>query len=207
MRTRESGMPEQALWEQFFDPDAILDRLGLGPESGDVVDFGCGYGTFTLAAARRVRGLVHAIDIDQEMVRTAAARARAAGLENVRAVRRDFIEAGTGLDDAAAGTVFLFNNLHAESWRTMLTEAGRVLRVGGTLAIIHWNHDPQTPRGPSMAIRLTPDDCCERAAAAGFLPMPPGVIDLPPHHFGLVLSRPATASASDSRTPPPDSIR
>jgi SAM-dependent methyltransferase len=189
MRMRESSMPEQVVWERFFEPDATLARLGIEPDDGDVVDIGCGYGTFTLAAARRVRGTVHAFDIDPDMVRTTADRARATGLPNVRTERRDILDDGTGLPDAAAGTVLLFNNLHAEAWREMLAESRRLLRPDGKLAIIHWNHDPRTPRGPSMDIRLTPDDCRERAASAGFDLLPPGVIDLPPYHFGLVLQR------------------
>lgn len=48
MKTRESGMPGEALWESFFDPPTVLARLGLTPEARGVVEFGCGYGTFTL---------------------------------------------------------------------------------------------------------------------------------------------------------------
>ena len=51
MRTRESGMPEEPVWSSFFDPEATLRTLGVRPQSGDVVDFGCGYGTFAIPAA------------------------------------------------------------------------------------------------------------------------------------------------------------
>ena len=54
MKTRESGMPEESIWVEFFDPAKILRTLRLTPECGDVVDFGCGYGTFTIPAARVV---------------------------------------------------------------------------------------------------------------------------------------------------------
>ena len=50
MKTRESGMPEESLWATFFTPEEVLHKLGL-PTAGDVVDFGCGYGTFTIPAA------------------------------------------------------------------------------------------------------------------------------------------------------------
>jgi hypothetical protein len=53
MKTRDSGMPDPDWWESFFDPDAVLDALGLHQFDGPVVDVGCGYGTFTMAAARR----------------------------------------------------------------------------------------------------------------------------------------------------------
>jgi hypothetical protein len=48
MKGRESGMPDEAYWSSFFDTEAVIETL-LGPatEAGDVVEFGCGYGTFT----------------------------------------------------------------------------------------------------------------------------------------------------------------
>lgn len=52
---RESEMPSLALWEGFFDSDSVLEALGCGTVPGDVIEFGCGYGTFTIAAARRLR--------------------------------------------------------------------------------------------------------------------------------------------------------
>ena len=54
MKTRESGMPEEEMWREFFDPEAILQLLKLTSACRDVVEFGCGYGTFTIPAARIV---------------------------------------------------------------------------------------------------------------------------------------------------------
>ena len=47
---RESGMPEVEVWQRFFDPAHILDRLDCD-KPGNVVEFGCGYGLFTVEAA------------------------------------------------------------------------------------------------------------------------------------------------------------
>ena len=68
MKIRESGMPPQDVWDAFFDPDGILDRLGLDGSVTDAVEFGCGYGTFTMPAANRVSGRVLALDIEAEML-------------------------------------------------------------------------------------------------------------------------------------------
>jgi hypothetical protein len=38
-------MPNEEMWDQFFDPASILGRLGLTPETSSAVDLGCGYGT------------------------------------------------------------------------------------------------------------------------------------------------------------------
>ena len=46
---RESGMPGEGYWASFFDPSCVLTALGCDERVRDVVEFGCGYGTFTLA--------------------------------------------------------------------------------------------------------------------------------------------------------------
>ncbi len=189
MKTRESGMPDEEMWAGFFIPEAILEKLGLAPELRNLVDFGCGYGTFALAAARIITGTVHAIDIEPEMVATTRSKAEAEGLHNVETILRDFVGEGTGLKDQSADYAMLFNILHAENPGVLLTEAFRILRPGGLLAVIHWNFDPTTPRGPSMAIRPRPEQCRDWAEEAGFHLRQSGIIDLPPHHYGLVFER------------------
>ena len=67
MKTRESGMPDESVWSGFFSPEETLAKLGLTAACRDVVDFGCGYGTFAVPAARLVGGTVYALDIDAEM--------------------------------------------------------------------------------------------------------------------------------------------
>lgn len=184
MKVRESGMPEPERWRTFFDPDRILDALGLTSAVTDAVDFGCGYGTFALPAAARIRGTLHALDLDPAMVQATTDEARRRGLANVRAVARDFVADGAGLADAAVDYAMLFNLLHAEDPVALLREAHRVLRPGGRVGIIHWNHDPATPRGPPMSMRPRPEDCRRWAVEASFVAVSPP-IDLPPWHYGL----------------------
>ena len=192
MKARESGMPEENVWAGFFAPEAVLRTLGLTSSCGDMVDFGCGYGTFTIPAARIVSGTVHAMDIEPDMVQATQAKVDAEGLRNVKTYLRDFVTDGTGLPAANFDYVMLFNILHAECPEVLLREAFRVLNPGGLLAITHWNHDPTTPRGPRMKIRPHPEQCCDWAERAGFRLLQPGIIDLPPYHYGMVLERPRT---------------
>ena len=197
MKTRESGMPDEAMWQGFFDPAATLQRLGLRANIGDVADLGCGYGTFTIPAAGLTGGIVHAIDIEPAMVEATLAKAAAAGLANVRAICRDFVESGTGLPDDSVGYVMLFNILHCERPSALLAEAWRVLARGGTLAVMHWNYDPATPRGPSMAIRPRPEQCRAWALRVGFEPTGSELIDLPPYHYGLTFRKPRQDSREE----------
>jgi SAM-dependent methyltransferase len=186
MKTRESGMPDEEQWSTFFDVESVLDRLELTNHRTDVVEFGCGYGTFTLPAARRIRGTIYALDIDAEMIRTTAMKAESAGLSNVKTLLRDFMVDGTGCPDGAAGYAMLFNILHAEEPAALLGEAKRVLAPGGLLGIMHWNYDAKTPRGPSMNIRPRPEQCRDWAAASGFRLIGPAIRLLPPFHYGMV---------------------
>jgi SAM-dependent methyltransferase len=181
-------MPEEALWATFFDPLAILDRLLFTDPEADVVEFGCGYGTFTIPAARRTRGIVHALEIDPAMIAAAGAKARTAGVDNIRFVERDFVTDGSGLPEGSVDYAMLFNILHALDPMALLNEAFRILRAGGKVAAIHWN-PTDTPRGPDPAIRPRPEQCREWIAAAGFgIALPP--TPLPPFHYGLVGVRP-----------------
>lgn len=189
MKTRDSGMPDEQTWAGFFDPALVLAKLDLGPACGDVVEFGCGYGTFTIPAARVVSGTVYAIDIEQEMVQATQARAASEGLANIQVTLRDFVAAGTGLGDESIDYVMLFNILHAEHPTGLLAEAHRILVPGGRVGIIHWNYDPSTPRGPSMDIRPRPEQCRGWAEAVGFRRLQPGTIDLPPYHYGMVMQK------------------
>ena len=188
---RESEMPSLELWEGFFDPDGVLEVLGCGVSSGDVVEFGCGYGTFTIAAAHRAFGTVYASDIDPSMVRATLDRAAQAALRNVIVETRDFVAYGCGRPDHSAAFIMLFNILHIEDPLSLLCEARRVLCVGGTVGLIHWRQDINTPRGPSIEIRPLPAQCRVWAEQAGlrWLRSP----DLPncPWHWGMVLERPA----------------
>ena len=189
MKTRESGMPDEQTWDSFFDPSLILTKLGLTAACRNVIEFGCGYGTFTIPAARIISGTLYAIDIDAEMIAATKKKADTAGLHNVKVRLRDFAAEGTGLAPASADYVMLFNILHAEQPMILLEDAYRVLSLGGKVGIVHWNHDPSTPRGPSMSIRPRPEQCAAWAEQAGFQRLPSGVIGLPPYHYGMVLKK------------------
>lgn len=184
MKARESGMPGEVVWRTFFHPAEALSALELNPTTRLAVEFGSGYGTFSLEAARMIRGTVLGFDIESDLVDLCRRRAAEAALSNAKFEVRDFLTEGTGLADEEAGYVMLFNILHTENPQTLLGEAARILAPGGALAIMHWNYDPETPRGPSMDIRPRPDDCHRWVKKAGFLKIGP-LIHLPPWHYGF----------------------
>lgn len=189
MKVRDSGMPDEEMWSGFFDPDRILRTFGLNREIAGIVEFGCGYGTFTLPAAKMIRGIVNAYDIEPAMVAAVDERSRQASIKNIRAVVRDFVTQGTGLPQDSMDAALLFNILHHDRPVALMKEAYRVLHAEGFLAIIHWNYDPSTPRGPSMEIRPRPEQCIEWGREAGFNINKRERFDFPPYHYGLLLRK------------------
>lgn len=190
MKTRDSGMPDLAWWESFFDPDAILDALGLCTTAGPAVDVGCGYGTFTLALARRSAHPVIGIDIEPAMVELTAARAREAGLGHVQARLGDVTATSLGVDPGSADLVLLFNLLHCEDPGALLRSAVAAVHPGGRVAAIHWRCDVPTPRGPDLSIRPRPEAMRGWLVQAGLSIVTEPTV-LPPYHVGLVGRTPA----------------
>lgn len=185
MKIRESGMPDKDMWEGFFNPAKVLNTLGLNSRTVDVVEFGCGYGTFTIPAAKIIKGKIYALDIEPDMIRLTVKEAKKHGLDNVQTILRDFITEGSGFPDGSMDYVMFFNILHLEKPMILINEAKRILKDKGKLGIIHWNYDPKTPRGPSMDIRPKPEQCIKWAEASGFYN--PVQFDFKPHHYGIVL--------------------
>jgi SAM-dependent methyltransferase len=190
MKVRDSGKPDEEMWAGFFDPAKVLTIFGLDRGVRDIVEFGCGYGTFTLAAAGIAAGTVHALDIEPEMVDVVRQKCAGAGIDNVQAAVRDFVAEGTGLSDNTMAAALLFNILHHEEPLALMNEAHRVLKPNGMLAVIHWNYDPATPRGPAMEIRPRPEQCIEWGREAGFRFNERNRYDLPPFHYGLLFRKP-----------------
>jgi SAM-dependent methyltransferase len=191
MKLRESGMPEEAYWEALFDVPLILDRLGIDASLKNVVELGCGYGTFTLPVARRVTGVIETVDIEPAMIERTRQRAEAEGLRNVVCELRDVMASGFGGASELRDACLLFNILHCEQPVRLLTEAGRAVRPGGWVLVIHWRHDPATPRGPAMEIRPRPEQILDWAEQTKLLEPASPILDLPPWHHGVRLKRKA----------------
>ena len=185
MKIRESGMPDEIYWESFFDVQNIFSKLRLDNTIRIVAEFGSGFGTFTIPAAKIIKGEIHAYDIDAKMISRLSERAAKEKLSNVIIHETDFVKKGTLLKNNSIDYAMLFNILHAEYPIELLNEALRILKPGGKAGIIHWIYSAATPRGPSMDIRPKPEQCIEWMKSAGFN-VKNGVISLLPYHYGIV---------------------
>ena len=98
-RIRESGMPSEEVWSRFFNVNKILNGMKIDSRLNDIADFACGYGTFTVPAAQKIRGIIYAIDLDPQMVHIVEQKSIKLGLTNVRPIVRDLSHDGSGLKD------------------------------------------------------------------------------------------------------------
>ena len=92
--------------------------------------------------------------------------------------------------DGQAEYAMLFNILQIEEPMRLLREAYRALAPGGKAGIIHWRNDIETPRGPSMRIRPTADQCRAWGEEAGLEFVRYETLCCCSWHWGLVLRRP-----------------
>jgi SAM-dependent methyltransferase len=187
MRVPESGMPDEMYWESLFDLPLIFERMAIDDTVEHAAELGCGYGTFTLPVARRIRGTLFTFDIDGVMIARTVERAANEGVDNVRTELRDVLASGFGLASGGCDAVLLFNILHFPQSEELVRKAAEVLRPGGRVLAIHWRADPETPRGPPMHLRPKLADFERWAQATGLTIT--ATTDLPPWHFGVTLSK------------------
>ena len=186
MKGRESGMPDESMWDTFFDAPEILAKLEFDSSVRTAIEFGSGYGTFSIPASQIVSEQLVALDIEAPLIETLVQHANELRFP-IQAICRDFVANGTGLANESSDYAMLFNILHIEDPVSLLKEAARVLKDAGKVGVIHWNYDDATPRGPSMDIRPKPKDCINWARDAGLTLVKQ--VDLPPYHYGLVFKK------------------
>lgn len=187
MKYRESGMPSEQMWDTFFNPIEILDKIGIDKQIKTLIDVGCGYGTFLLPIAEIVSSKVIGIDIDNEMIEICSNK-----INNHNPAKIELIHGDICADDTLKALknyegeidyITLFNILHCEEPITLLKNAYDILNDYGRIGITHWKYE-KTPRGPSMEIRPKPEMIIKWALKAGFTLE--HQVELPPYHYGLV---------------------
>ncbi len=185
-----TAMPDPDWWHALWpDPDAVVATLGID-RGMTVVDVGCGDGYFTAAIARKVgSGQVIGLDLDPVMLEQA--KAACTQIKNCVWVLGDAMK----LSRLIAGPVdyvLVANTFHGVPDKTELArEVARTLKSGGHFAIINWYPLPREqttvlgkPRGPAMAMRVSPEVVQTMVEPAGFVL--DRIVALPPFHYGAV---------------------
>lgn len=181
-------MPSEDIWSDFFNVDLILSELYINSKIGDLVEIGCGYGTFTIPSAKQITGRLYSFDVEKDMLDIVKQKLTNQHISNVILEQRDVLTQTTGLIDNSIDYVMLFNILHHDSPIDFFIESYRILKPKGKVGILHWRSDVSTPRGPDLSIRPKPDQILQWIDRLKFnIDKEPVVIE--PYHYGLVISK------------------
>jgi cyclopropane fatty-acyl-phospholipid synthase-like methyltransferase len=171
--------PERDKWQM---PDRIVTALALRP-TDRVADIGAGTGYMAVRFARVLKdGVVFAVDIEPNMVKHMAERAKAAGIENLRAVTGG--ETSPNLPEAV-DVIFLLNVYHHLDQRPdYFRQLRSSLKPGGRVAIVDFR--PDAPAGAPKHMRLSAERITDEMKAAGYRPA--GSFDFLPRQSFLVFT-------------------
>ena len=119
----------------FRPPQKVLSEVGMIKPGTHVLDYGCGPGNYTIAAAELVgpSGKVYAVDIHPMAIHKVQNKANKKGL-NVQTILTDY---DTQLPDSSVDVVLLFYVLHDfKNPDAIIKELSRVLKPMGVLLVI-----------------------------------------------------------------------
>ncbi|MHB1127946.1 MAG: class I SAM-dependent methyltransferase [Bacillota bacterium] len=183
---KHAGRLDEPERKKILDPLRVLAPLNLAPGM-HVADVGCGTGYFTLPMAEAVKetGKILAIDISRELLVHAEEKLHAAGIFNVDLItsKETSIPVPYGAVDAA----LVANVLHEVNGQTtFLREIWRLLKEDGVLLIVEWKKE-ETPHGPPLEDRLSPDQVVGLAELAGFGSR--SVSEVGIYHYAVLLEK------------------
>ena len=122
----------------------VLERIEL-MRGQAVLDFGCGYGAYTIPVAKIVgaQGRVYALDKDKEALDTLMQKAESAGLKNIERMETSG-KLEIDLVDESVDVVLLFDVFHsfyfpqAGDRRRLLGEIYRIMKPSAFFSISVW---------------------------------------------------------------------
>jgi ubiquinone/menaquinone biosynthesis C-methylase UbiE len=120
----------------FRPAHKVLSEVDIIKPGAHVLDYGCGPGNYTIAAAELVgpSGKVYAVDIHAHAISEVQNKADIKGLRNVQTILTD---CNTKLSDSSVDIVLLFYVLHDfKNPDAIIKELNRVLKPRGVLLVI-----------------------------------------------------------------------
>ena len=153
--------PERDVWQK---PHEVVQALALEPHA-TVADVGAGTGYFAARLARMLpHATVFAVDVEPQMVKYLAERAKREGLANLKAVSAT--PADARIPEKADVILFVDVYHHVEDRGRYFRKLAASLKPDGRLAVIDFNLD--SPRGPPRRARVAPEKVKAELAEAGY---------------------------------------
>jgi SAM-dependent methyltransferase len=172
--THQHTFGDAEKWAKVFDdpardawqkPHQVIEALALAPDAV-VADIGSGTGYFAARLVHFVpQGRVYAVDIEPDMVKYLAERAKREGLANLVSV--------AGLPDdprlpAKADLVLMVDVYHhIENREAYFRKLHGYLKAGGRVAVIDFRQD--SPDGPPKSERIPPARVEAEMKQAGYV--------------------------------------
>lgn len=126
---------------EFLKIDEVLGNVELREDMMGA-EFGCGSADFAIALAKKLsKGMVYAIDIQEEKLSALKGKLSLQKINNVKTVLSD-LEArkGSTIADRLLDIVLIPNLLFQASDKyVIINEAQRILKSGGQMAVIDWS--------------------------------------------------------------------
>ncbi len=167
------GFSDAPAWAKAFDdpardawqkPDEVIRALALAPDA-KVADLGAGTGYFTVRLARAVpQGKVYGIDVEPDMVKYLADRARREALPNVVPVLA--AEDDPRLPEPVDLVLVVDTYHHIDDRPAYFARLRQKLAPGGRVAVVDFRRGQ--PMGPPDAHKIPPEQLKQEMAAAGY---------------------------------------
>lgn len=174
----------------FLDAGKVLRYIGVS-EGDRFLDLGCGDGYFSIAASQVVGkdGIVYAFDADEGSITRLKKEIVDRKLTNIEASVVD-ITKKLPLADESISLAFMSNVLHGlvenDEAEGAFEEIARVTAQNGRLAVVEFKKQ-ESPMGPPLSIRLSPDDVETLARRYGF--SSESVQEVGPYHYAIILRK------------------
>lgn len=162
MQTKKHGHKHHGKsTRDILDPKCVLKAIGL-IEGQKFLDAGCGDGFISLAASKNVQdeGQVYAMDAYEPSLDILRNEIKQNNIRNIEVILAD-MTINIPLEDNLIDICVMANVLHGfaseGTLEPALNEIRRVLKPGGTFAVVEFNKI-EGPPGPSYDVRLTPEN-------------------------------------------------
>jgi len=121
----------------------MLSEVGVS-EGQNVLDFGCGSGTYSISAAKLVgkEGKIYSLDVSQRALENLLRKAKDEDLDNIVTILSSG-NFGIPIDDSTLNHVLLIDVLQEISDKeTLLEEIQRILKPDGLMTVYPMHIDP-----------------------------------------------------------------
>lgn len=153
--------PQRDEWQK---PDQVIAAMKL-TEAMRVADIGAGTGYFSTRLAKQLpKGKVYAGDIELNMVRYLAERAKKENLPNITPIQTTAENAN--LPEAVDRILLVDVYHHIGHRKTYFTQLAKSLKKDGLLVIVDFKMD--SPDGPPKMHRISLEKLTEELTAAGY---------------------------------------